>query len=94
MVFPKNKFPIPFYETAPHLFSGPKGLYDAFRGEIVMNENFARFFLKRPRNFFSEKHVSCFFYETAPLTYFRGQTDYVTLFEAKFPETKTSLGFA
>ncbi len=46
-----------FYETAPiPYFWGQKDCH-TFWGKIVLNENFNRFYLKRPRNCFSVKHV-------------------------------------
>ena len=67
----------------PHLFSRPNGLCGAFRGKIVTDKNFALFCLKRPRNCFSEKHVSCSFLRNRRLTYFRGKTDNVECFKVK-----------
>ena len=47
--FPKKRFRSEFfYETAPHLILGPNGLYGAFGGKIVPDENFARFCLESP----------------------------------------------
>ena len=57
--FLKTRFRSEFiYETTPDLFSRPNRLCGAFRGKIVPDENFARFYLKRPRNHFHVKHVS------------------------------------
>ena len=54
----KHVFVLNFFtKLPPHLFSGPNGLCGAFWGKTVSDENFAPFFLKRPRNCFSEKHV-------------------------------------
>ena len=50
----------------PHLFLGPNRLCGTFRGKIFTGENFPRFCLKRPRNCFSEKHVSCLFLQNRP----------------------------
>jgi hypothetical protein len=77
-----------------HLFPGPNGLCGAIRGEIFMNENFARFCLNGLEIIFPKNTFPVRFYETAPLTYFRGQTDYVARCEAKLSRTKTSLAFA
>jgi hypothetical protein len=77
-----------------HLFPGPNGLCGAIRGEIFMNENFTRFCLNGLEIIFPKNTFPVRFYETAPLTYFRGQTDYVARCEAKLSRTKTSLAFA
>ncbi len=51
----------------------------AFRGQIVLDENFIIFCLKHPRNRFSEWRVSrLYFLRNHPITYFWDQTDYVT----------------
>ena len=85
-----------FLRNRPHhLFPGPNGLCGAFRGKFVMDKKFTRFCLKRPRNcFFPKNTFPVPLYETAPLTYFWGQTDYVAHFEAKLLRTKTSLAYA
>ena len=38
-------------KPAPYHFSGPNGLYGAFGGKIVPDENFAQFCLKSPLEF-------------------------------------------
>ena len=93
IVFPKNTFPVRFYETTTSPIFGAKRTMWSVWGEIVMDE-FAHFCLKRPRNRFSEKHVSGLFLGNPLLNYFRGQTDYAARFEAKLSRTKTSLAFA
>ena len=42
-------------KPAPYIFSGPNSLYDAFRGKIVSDENFAQFCLKTLSNLFFPK---------------------------------------
>jgi hypothetical protein len=91
--FRKTRFLFVFTKLPPQLFLGPNGQCEAFRDEIVMDENFARFGLKQLRNRFSEKHISYPFLRNRPLTYSWGQTDNVTHFEAKLSRTKTSLAF-
>jgi hypothetical protein len=73
-------FPVWIFTKPPlHLFSGPNRICGAFRGE-----NLARFFLKRPRNRFFEKHVSVLiFLRNRSLTYFWGQMDFMAHFEVK-----------
>ena len=84
-----------FTKPPPHLFSRPNGLCGAFQGKIVPDKNFTGFCLKRPQNCFSAKHVSGpNLFTKPPHTYFRSQIDYVTRFEAKFSQTKSSFGFA
>ena len=84
-----------FTKPPPHLFSRPNGLCSAFQGKIVPDKNFTGFCLKRPQNCFSAKHVSGpNLFTKPPHTYFRSQIDYVTRFEAKFSQTKSSFGFA
>jgi hypothetical protein len=46
-----------------------------------------------PKSFFLKNAFPICFYETAPLTYFRGQKVYVARFEAKLSRTKTLLAF-
>jgi hypothetical protein len=54
----KHVFVLNFFtKLPPHQFSEPNGLYGVFGGKTVSDENFAPFFLERPRNRFSEKHV-------------------------------------
>ena len=97
---PRNRFSKkhvsgPFLQNClPHLFSRPNGLCGALWRKIVMDKNFAHFCLKRPRNRFFEKHVNGLFLQNRPLTYFRGQTNFVAHFKAKLSWTKTSLAFA
>ena len=84
-----------FTKPPPHLFSRPNGLCGAFQGKIDPDKNFTGFCLKRPQNCFSAKHVSRpNLFTKPPRTYFRGQIDYVTRFEAKLSQTKTSFCFA
>ena len=45
------------------------------------------------KSFFPKNTISVRFYETASLTYFQGQKDYVACFEAKLSHTKTLLAF-
>jgi hypothetical protein len=66
MVFPKNTFQSVFTKSPPHLFLGPNRLCGTFRGKIFTDKNFPQFCLKRPRNCFSEKHVSCPFLQNRP----------------------------
>jgi hypothetical protein len=68
-----------FLRNSPiHPFFGPNGLCGAFRGKIVMDENFSSFCLKCPQNHLSEKHVSgSKLFTKPPFTYFRGQMDNV-----------------
>ncbi len=47
--FPKKRFRSEFfYETASHLILGPNGLYGAFGGKIVPDENFTLLCLESP----------------------------------------------
>ena len=72
-----------FTKLPPQLFSQPK-TYGAFRRKTVTDKNFAPFFLERPRNGFSEKHVfDLNFFTKTYLSYFRGQMDYMVRLEAK-----------
>ena len=81
-----------FYETAPHSFYRPNGLFGAFRCKIVQNVKFARFLRKTTvKCHFPKKHVSFrLFLRNSTLTYFRSQMDYVARFEENFSRKKTS----
>ena len=44
-------------KPASYIFSGPKWLYGAFDGKILLNENFAQFCLKSPLEFVFPKNT-------------------------------------
>jgi hypothetical protein len=82
-------------KSHPHLFSGLNKLCEAFRGKIVLEENFATFCLKRLRNCFSKKHISRPIFFTKPLLHlFSGPNKLCGAFGAKLFCTKTLLHFA
>jgi hypothetical protein len=85
IVFPKNTFLVQFfYETTPHQFSGPNGLYDAIGSKLFRSE--VSFFQK---NTFTVR----IFLRNRPLNYFWGQT-HIARLGAKLFRMKTSLDFA
>ena len=86
LFFPKNTFLVHifFMKSLPYLFLGPNGLCDVFGGKIVLDENFATFWLKRPRNCFSKKLVSDPIFFTKSLPYlFLGPNGLCGVFEGK-----------
>jgi hypothetical protein len=99
---PQNRFsekhvsgPNSFTKPPPHIFLGPNGLFDAFQGRIVSDENFAHVCLKHYRNRFSQKHVSGpKFFTKPPPHLFPGPNGLCGAFQGKLSQTKTSLAFA
>jgi hypothetical protein len=75
----------------PHVFLGPNGPFGAFGGKTISHENFAPLCLGRPRNRFSEKHVSDQNFFTKPHhNIYRGQTDYMARLGAKLFRSEVS----
>ena len=73
LFFRKIRFQFVFTKLPPSPIFRAKRLCGAFRSEIVTYENFACLCLKRPRNRFSENHVSGLFLRNRPPHLFSGQ---------------------
>jgi hypothetical protein len=92
--FPKNTFPVCFYETPSHLFSGPYGLMQHVSRQNYHGRKLRSLLPKPAPKWFFRKTCFRSFFTKPPLTYFQGQKDYIARFEAKSSRTKTSLAFA